>query len=101
MTVRTEARVVRVEVAGSIEDVGAAAARSMPPGIRHRYTQPIRFMLEDGTKVPSYARALTKPKLAQRIERYARNAEEGSLFVSFHDGVYWGTILKFSIGAGL
>ena len=99
MSTFTEYRVTNVEASGSIDDLGAAVARSMPSHNRHRYIRNILYTLEDGRKIFGKARGLTKPKLAASIARDAELVKDGGLFVTFHDGVFWGTVRKMTIGA--
>jgi hypothetical protein len=93
----TDVRIVKAEPVGPIVDIGAAAAKALPPGMRYRYARAMRYTLDDGRTAPGTAKGLTKPKLAGRITSYVEYAQNGALFASFRDGAYTGTVLKMSL----
>jgi hypothetical protein len=43
MTTRTDVKIIAVEIAGEIQDIGAAAAKALPPGRRYRYSRRILY----------------------------------------------------------
>jgi hypothetical protein len=93
-----EPRIIAVEPFGPITDIGADVAKSIPAHSRYRYRQSVRYTTEDGQAIDTTMHALTKPKLAERIERQARSAQDGELFANIGSaGDYRGTILKMSL----
>ena len=96
---RSEVPVLSVEATGEIVDLGAAAAKTMPLGKRHRYTRGIVHVLKDGRRIESEVGALTKPKLAERIEHTRQYASNGELSMIFHDDRHVGTSIKFKVGS--
>ena len=94
----TDVRIVSAETIDPIEDIGAAAAKSIPSHARYRYSQKLTYMLDNGQSLPGVVRALTRPKLQDALARKMRAVEQGELFASFRDGVYSGGIVqKFSL----
>lgn len=94
---RSEQLVVGVELVGGIEDIGKEAAAVMPAHSRYRYSQTLLYLLEDGSKVQSVERRLTKPKLKEAIENkrtYIQNKE----FWRYENEWGGGFSIKFSIG---
>lgn len=91
--------ITKIEVIGPIEDVGAAAAKAMPPGSRYRYHQAGRITMADGSTDTYGFRALTKPKLAERIRTTEEYVASRCIFAEYNDaGERWGTCVKMHIG---
>ena len=63
-----ELLVVSQEWNGEIVDVGAVAAKAMPPGRRYRYSRKVRYTLSDGKTLDRDDRAMTKPKLQEEFD---------------------------------
>lgn len=95
--------VVAIDTEPSINDLGAAAAKAMPPGRRHRYTQKAKLTLKDGQVIDWTFRGLTKPKLADDIRRNRNFMGRGELSASSYEGfedkkTHWSLCWSVRIG---
>jgi hypothetical protein len=91
-----EQPITKIEVTGPIEDLGAAAAKAMPPGRRHRYRQSGFITMEDGTTDSYTFRGLTKPKLQDDIRRTEGYVASRCIKATYDDnGKRWGTCITF------
>ena len=91
--------IIKIEAIGPIEDLGAAAAKAMPPGTRHRYRQAGRITMEDGSTDAYGFRAMTKPKLEERFRTIEGYVASRCIFAEYNDaGERWGTCVKMDIG---
>lgn len=77
--------VVKFEPGGAITDIGAEAAKAMPPSNRYRYSQLNRITLEDGSSHFTTAKAMTKPKLAAAVASDQRHVDLKRWFVVLTD----------------
>ena len=93
----TEAPIVEIHPNARVIDIGAAAAKTMPAHARYRYKQGVIYVMDDGRQISSELRALTKPKLAERLERTRGNISGGEMFACFRGDEYCGTVLKMSL----
>lgn len=60
------------------------------------------FHLEDGRTIDSHVTARRKKDLGGALERAQRQATEGNLQASYHEGKFFGTVSRYRIGgAGL
>ncbi len=66
------------------------------PGFSHA----VLYVFEDGTKVASTETTERKKDLLARIESRDQAAKRGELAGSFNNGEFWGTVQRFSMGAG-
>lgn len=92
-------KIVSVEFAGPLEDVGAAACKAMPPGRRYRYKRPTKYTLADGSVHEGCVTGETRPKLQASFDRTTRYVAEGSIFAIIRDGEFVGTKIVFSLVA--
>lgn len=95
-------QVVAVEYGDKLLDIGAASAKSLPPGRRYRYAREHTLILKDGQRVEGTIRAMTKPKLAERIASEQDDVAKGRMSCSqsdWGDGPYWSTSVKYYLGA--
>jgi hypothetical protein len=83
---------------GPIIDLGPNAAKAMPPGHRHRYRQEGTLTMADGSTERSVIVALTKPKLADAIQRRHESIARQTLHADYLDGDYCGLSQTFYIG---
>jgi len=92
--------ITKIEIIGPIEDIGAATAKAMAPGVRHRYRQEGRITMEDGTTDAYGFRGMTKPKLAENIRRIEDYITSRCIFAEYDpvSGERWGTCVKMDIG---
>lgn len=74
-----------MEIAGPLVDLGADAAKAMPPHTRHRYYQQVRLTLSDGSAHLTRVKAMTKPKLAAALASEHRNVALKRWFVVLTD----------------
>lgn len=96
-----EIKVIKVEVAESIHDIGAVASKQIPTGNRYRYYREATYTLANGVSVPSRISGLTKPKLQERIDSTKNNIALNSMFAQQYDhgsGPYWSFMTKYYIG---
>lgn len=100
--VRPEMPVVEMEIIGSVEDIGASASKALSPGSRYRYAQQVMYVLEDGERFATVLRALTKPKLQERIDNQRRYIANREVFADmWQDGDnshYWSSSWRVNIG---
>ncbi len=94
---------VAVEYSDQLIDIGAEASNRMPPGSRYRFARKHTFTLANGERVDGEVRAMTKPKLAKRIESEKLYVSKGCVFASQWNsdrGPYWSTSTRvvFSLG---
>lgn len=100
-TTYPELLILSVEVTGSIQDIGAAASKAMSASIRYRYSLPIVYTLEDGQRVESVIRGLTKPKLQSLLETKLRYVERRKMKAKYFDygdsGCGWSFVTSISL----
>ncbi len=95
-----KAVVIKSIVLGShpVEDIGAEASKVMSPGTRYRYKLRGRYILEDGREIAALFRAMTRPKLQERVASTERHVAAGAMKAEFSDnGEYWGTSTTFGL----
>ena len=95
--------IIEMQIVGSVADVGADAAKRMPPGSRYRFFQPVAYRLEDGEQFEGRVTALTKPKLAARIADNARYITNQMMYADQWelDGQpHWSISTRFTINLG-
>jgi hypothetical protein len=90
-------KIISIEYAGEMEDVGAAACKAMPPGRRYRYKRATKYTLEDGSVYEGCVRGETRPKMLASFERNDRYIKEGALFAIIQNGEFVGTKMVFSL----
>lgn len=100
MTKAEDVLLVSREIIGPIVDVGAAAAKAMPPGRRYRYSQAVRYTQEDGQTIDSTEKAMTKPKLQAEHEADERMIAKRCMFAMYRDGQYVGIVTRMTIHLG-
>ena len=96
-----ECKIVGVEVSDSIIDIGAAAAKALPPGRRIRYSREVIYKLDNGESVKSQVSGATKPKLQERVESTKNNVKLGCMLATQYDhgyGPYWSLSTRYYIG---
>jgi hypothetical protein len=71
----------------AVKDIGKDAAKALPPGRRHRFYYEGFYKLGDGREIPAKIRALTKPKLEERLADTLRHIEKGMLTYDENIGV--------------
>ena len=97
----SEIKITQIEVAEPIHDIGTVASKQFPPGSRYRYYIEVTYILENGTRLTSQIRGLTKPKLQERIQSTKKNIELNSMFAEQYDygsGPHWSFVTKYYIG---
>lgn len=108
MAVRTEFpehTIHGLQMVGEIIDVGAAAAKAMPPGRRYRYKRKLVYLLDDDQRVDGEATGMTKPKLEAeilaRLRHIGRRCMFAKQYVGHDDGqLKWYTITRMTIKVG-
>lgn len=99
-TLAAECKVIEVEVSEDIVDIGAQAAKSLPPGNRYRYGREVTYKLDNGELVGSRITGLTKPKLQERITSTKNNIALGCMFATQYDhgdGPYWSLSTRYHL----
>jgi hypothetical protein len=94
-------KIVSVEYADELIDIGAAACKALPPGRRYRYARKHIYTLENGQQVNGETHGETKPKLVKSMERELKYIAEGYMFASQYsmDGIKnWSIVTKICIG---
>jgi len=66
-----------------IKDIGKEASAALPPGRRHRYYYEGTYTLADGREIPTRVRAMTKPKLEDKLATTRRHVAQG--MVSYNE----------------
>lgn len=97
-TVTPECKVIGLEVSDEMRDIGAAAAKALPPGSRTRYSREVTYSLDNGESVVSRISGLTKPKLKERIESTENNIKLGCMFATQYDhgdGPHWSLSTRY------
>lgn len=90
--------ITRLELAGDVQDIGAAACRALPPGRRYRYKQAGVHTLANGQQVGTSLHAKTKPELQRKIADRTQEIADGRLVAEFFDnGEYAGLSLTLHI----
>lgn len=80
-----ELLILSVEVTGPIQDIGAVASKAMNASNRYRYSIPVVYTLEDGQRVESVIRGLTKPKLQERLASNQRYVDRRAMKAKYYD----------------
>ena len=93
----TEYKVVDVEFSNEIVDIGAEAAKKLPPGYRFRYKVPSKYTSENGVVVDSQETAMSIPKLRQKIKDKVDFVRRGCVKVSQISGEWY---VFLTIGRG-
>lgn len=96
-----ECKVIGVEISETMNDIGAAAAKALPPGRRVRYSREAIYKLDNGDSVKSQISGATKPKLQERVESTKNNVNLGCMFATQYDhgdGPYWSLATRYYIG---
>jgi hypothetical protein len=91
-------KVLAVTPYGVVSDIGIQAAKSMESRQRYRYSLPVFYTLQDGTKIETAVKGLTKPKLAKRLAAI-RNAIDCNCLQARQ--CYWGGTEYWSFSAPL
>jgi len=90
--------ITALTITGPVIDIGADAAKKLPPGRRYRYSQAGHITLEDGRTFESNQRGLTRPKLAARIASYEDNIRRKMIKAEFDEhGTYFGTSTTYGL----
>lgn len=80
-----EQQVIKVQERGGIIDIGPDAPKSMQPCYRYRYKIQLVYTTADNEEHVGEARALTKPKLAQRLQQIRNQVDSHELFLQADD----------------
>lgn len=96
--VASKPRILSIEYTGPLVDLGAEAARAMPPGRRHRYKRPIGYRIEGHEGLYSgMCKGMSKAKVAGDFELRQEWIASGRLYGWFDDktGEFIGTTMVF------
>jgi hypothetical protein len=93
----TETPVVDLVITGEVFDVGPGATKHLSPQHRYRYTQTCSYHLADGRQTFGEIRALTRPKLAAKVQRLRDNIARAELFAVHRGSRYCGLATKLSL----
>ena len=81
-----------------VEDIGADAAKALPPGRRYRYKVSGVYTLADGQEVACKVSGMTRPKLAERVASLQKSVAAGHIKAWFDDaGAFAGTSTTFGL----
>lgn len=100
-TAAPECKVVSAEVSDVTTDIGAQAAKALPPGRRYRYARDVKYTLDNGEVVASRITGQTKPRLQERIADIRNNIMLGCMLATQYDhgdGPYWSLSTRYYIG---
>lgn len=91
-------KIVSAEFGSKVSDIGKDACAEMLPGNRFRYYVDVTYFGENKQEIKSIVRALTKPKLKQRIEVTKEHIARGMLTYSRDFAGNWYQTISFYIG---